>query len=153
MPEILKSSTFLKILSREIPWVILCTSDLCFSILTHKPAQPWHALIIPKRPIHNLEEMTPEELAEYWITTAFISQWLKKVYDVPKVWLLLSWFEIAHLHQHAIPAQNWMQISIQKVTDVDIEKRRAQGEKIQAALQSVWSNYKWVPFDIPENTF
>lgn len=152
MSELLSPSIFSKILSREIPWVILCTSKTCFSILTNKQAQAWHALILPKRWITELEDMNSEEIGEFWIITALVSEALKKVFEVPKVWLLRSWFEISHYHQHLIPVRAWKDISIQEVTEVSLSERRKQWIDIQEVLRIFWSQYKWVDFSLPENS-
>ncbi|HIK43694.1 MAG TPA: histidine triad nucleotide-binding protein [Leptolyngbyaceae cyanobacterium M65_K2018_010] len=52
---------FGKILRREIPAHIVYEDDLCLAFTDINPQAPTHVLLIPKKPIPSLAEVTPED--------------------------------------------------------------------------------------------
>ena len=52
---------FLKIIIREIPADIVYEDDLCLAFRDVNPQAPVHVLLIPKKPIISLRELTPED--------------------------------------------------------------------------------------------
>lgn len=61
---------FSKIISKEIPVNIIHEDDLCLAFHDVAPQAPVHALVIPKKPIVNLEQLEPEDaelLGHLWL--------------------------------------------------------------------------------------
>lgn len=56
-------SIFAKIISRAIPADIVYEDDLCLAFRDIAPKAPTHILIIPKKPIVSLADLTPEDEA------------------------------------------------------------------------------------------
>jgi histidine triad (HIT) family protein len=54
-------SIFAKIIAREIPADIVYEDDLCLAFRDISPKAPTHILIIPKKPIVSLADLTPED--------------------------------------------------------------------------------------------
>ncbi|HBJ34451.1 MAG TPA: histidine triad nucleotide-binding protein [Planctomycetaceae bacterium] len=54
-------SIFAKIIAREIPADILYEDDLCLAFRDIAPKAPTHVLVIPKKPIVSLADLTPED--------------------------------------------------------------------------------------------
>ena len=54
-------SIFTKISKREIPATIIYEDELCFAIRDINPQAPVHVLLIPKKEIPNLGELTPDD--------------------------------------------------------------------------------------------
>ena len=52
---------FSKIIRREIPADIVYEDDLCLAFRDITPQAPVHILVIPKKPIPNLTDATPED--------------------------------------------------------------------------------------------
>jgi len=52
---------FLKIINREIPADIVYEDDLCLAFRDVNPQAPVHVLLIPKKPIISLRELTSED--------------------------------------------------------------------------------------------
>jgi histidine triad (HIT) family protein len=52
---------FAKIIAREIPGEFLHEDELCIAIRDIAPKAPTHILVIPKKPIVSLAELTPED--------------------------------------------------------------------------------------------
>ena len=62
MPES-EPTIFSKIIAREIPATILYEDERALAFQDIHPAAPFHALVIPKRPITNIDAMTPDDAA------------------------------------------------------------------------------------------
>jgi histidine triad (HIT) family protein len=54
-------SIFAKIIAREIPADIVYEDELCLAFRDISPKAPTHILIIPKKPIVSLVDLTPED--------------------------------------------------------------------------------------------
>lgn len=54
---------FGKIIAREIPADFVHEDDLCIAIRDIAPKAPTHILVIPKKPIVSLADLTPEDEA------------------------------------------------------------------------------------------
>lgn len=57
------ASIFTKIIAREIPAEILFEDDLCLAFRDIKPQAPTHFLVIPKREIVSLAELSDQDEA------------------------------------------------------------------------------------------
>jgi len=57
------ATIFDKIIAREIPADIVFEDDLCLAFRDVNPQAPVHVLLIPKKPIVNLADATPEDRA------------------------------------------------------------------------------------------
>lgn len=144
-------SIFQKILTRKIPWVILATSEHCFSILTNKQSIKWHSLIIPKRFENDFSDLSDEEIWEFCVMKDYVRKGLKLAFDPMGVWELVSGFEIDHIHTHLIPANYGNEVSIQNVGDVDMDERLRQWKLIKEQLQLLWPEHRWISFYLPTN--
>ncbi len=52
---------FQKIINREIPASIVHEDDLCLAFRDVNPQAPVHVLLIPKKPIVSLDQLTPDD--------------------------------------------------------------------------------------------
>lgn len=59
---------FEKIIDREIPADVVYEDDLCIAIRDIHPQAPIHILIIPKKPVETLQDLTDSELAGHLLT-------------------------------------------------------------------------------------
>jgi histidine triad (HIT) family protein len=57
------ATIFDRIIAREIPADIVHEDDLCLAFRDINPQAPVHVLLIPKKPIVNLADATPEDQA------------------------------------------------------------------------------------------
>jgi histidine triad (HIT) family protein len=54
---------FAKIIAREVPADIVYEDDLCMAFRDTTPRAPTHILVIPKKPIVSLADLTPDDEA------------------------------------------------------------------------------------------
>jgi histidine triad (HIT) family protein len=59
----MSKTIFERIIAREIPADIIYEDELIVAFMDIKPVAPTHALIIPRKPIARLENLTPEDHA------------------------------------------------------------------------------------------
>ncbi len=59
----MEDSLFTKIIQRKIPAKIIFEDADCIVIHDIKPAAPVHLLVIPKKPIATLNDLTPDDAA------------------------------------------------------------------------------------------
>lgn len=57
------ASLFTKIVDREIPAEIVYEDDLCIALKDIKPKAPTHLLVVPKKEIVSMADLTPEDEA------------------------------------------------------------------------------------------
>ncbi|MGD1903731.1 MAG: histidine triad nucleotide-binding protein [Geitlerinemataceae cyanobacterium] len=59
----MSDTLFSKIIRREIPADIVYEDELCLAFRDIAPQAPTHVLVIPKKPIPRLSEVTPDDTA------------------------------------------------------------------------------------------
>lgn len=59
----MSETVFTKIIRKEIPAKIVYEDELCLAFHDIHPRAPVHVLVIPKKPIANLEDLKPEDQA------------------------------------------------------------------------------------------
>jgi len=82
--------------------------NLVIGLLTHKPATPGHALIIPKRHVCRFEDLTSEEIISIGKFIKKVHQVISKIYGTSSYLLLQKNGEeagqtVPHVHFHYIP--------------------------------------------------
>lgn len=70
---------FSKIINKEIPAKIVWEDDLCLAFHDVSPQAPVHVLVIPKKPIVSLEQLTDQDaalLGHLWLTIQRVARQL-----------------------------------------------------------------------------
>ncbi len=68
---------FSKIIRKEIPAKTIHDDDMCLAFHDVSPQAPVHVLVIPKKPIESLEQLTADDaplLGHLWLTIAQIAR-------------------------------------------------------------------------------
>ena len=61
LPSMSEKTLFQKIMHREEPGDILYEDDLCVALRDINPQAPTHVLVVPRKPIPSLDDLTEEE--------------------------------------------------------------------------------------------
>lgn len=61
LPRMPEKTLFQKIMDREEPGDILYEDDLCVALRDINPQAPTHVLVVPRKPIPNLDALTEED--------------------------------------------------------------------------------------------
>jgi histidine triad (HIT) family protein len=133
------ATIFDKIIAREIPADIVFEDDLCLAFRDVNPQAPVHVLLIPKKPIVNLADATPEDralLGHLMLVAPAIAEKL----GVGGAFRLnvnngaAVGQSVFHLHVHIIPRWDGVALRRHSGTMEDADVLKAHAAKIVAAL-------------------
>ncbi|MDI3496201.1 MAG: histidine triad family protein [Patescibacteria group bacterium] len=101
---------FCQIIEKTIPASIFYEDEATLAFLDIKPVNPGHALVIPKKHVANLEEISAADLATLIKVVKKVGKLLETKLGVAGYNLVVNngsvaGQEIAHLHFHLIPRQ------------------------------------------------
>ena len=94
---------FSKIAAGEIPSYKCAEDEKFYAFLDINPIVKGHTLVIPRREVDYLFDMTDEELAEMIVFAKKVAVGIKKVFPCIKVGMAVLGLEVAHAHIHLIP--------------------------------------------------
>ncbi len=94
---------FSKIAAGEIPSYKCAENDKFYAFLDINPLVKGHTLVIPRREVDYIFDMTDDELAEMMVFAKKVAVAIKKVYPCIKVGVAVLGLEVAHAHIHLVP--------------------------------------------------
>ena len=100
------STLFTKIIQGELPAYKIYEDEKHFAFLSIEPLIEGHTLLVPKREAVIWTDLTQEEATEIFEVALALSKRLKHIFDVPRVGLIITGFQVNHTHLHLIPCRN-----------------------------------------------
>lgn len=100
------ATLFTKIIRGEIPCYKVAENDEFFAFLDINPKAQGHTLVIPKREVDYLFDMTDDEMARMTAFAKKIAAAIRKAFPCPKVGMAVLGLEVPHAHIHLIPLQS-----------------------------------------------
>ncbi len=97
---------FSKIVAGEIPSYKCAESEQFYAFLDINPLVKGHTLVIPKREVDYIFDLTDEELAGLHVFAAHVARAIKNVIPCVKVGEAVLGLEVPHAHIHLIPMQS-----------------------------------------------
>lgn len=97
------ASIFSKIASREIPGYFVAEDDQFFAILDIFPLRKGHTLVIPKKEVDHVFELTDQEYAAYHCFAKRVGEAIGRAFPCERVGLSVVGLEVPHAHIHLIP--------------------------------------------------
>ena len=97
---------FSKIIAGEIPSYKCAEDEKHYAFLDINPVAKGHTLVVPKREVDYLFDLTDEELAELTVFAKRVAAAIKTAYPCRKVGMAVLGLEVAHAHVHLVPMQN-----------------------------------------------
>ena len=94
---------FSKIAAGEIPSYKCAENDKFYAFLDINPLVKGHTLVIPRREVDYIFDMTDDELAEMVVFAKKVAIAIKKAYPCVKVGVAVLGLEVAHAHIHLVP--------------------------------------------------
>lgn len=94
---------FSKIAAGEIPSYKCAENDKFYAFLDINPLVKGHTLVIPRREVDYLFDLSDEELAEMVVFAKKVAAAIKKAFPCKKVGMAVLGLEVAHAHIHLIP--------------------------------------------------
>ena len=100
------ASIFSRIVAGEIPCYKIAEDDKYFAFLDISPLQKGHTLVIPKREVDYIFDLTDEELAGLQVFAKKVAIAIKKAIPCVKVGQCVLGLEVPHTHIHLVPMQS-----------------------------------------------
>ncbi|MGH7196951.1 MAG: HIT family protein [Candidatus Saccharimonadales bacterium] len=99
-------SIFTKIIRGEIPSHKIYEDDKTFAFLDIHPAQPGHALVVPKVQVDRLENLSEDDYVALMTTVKKVMHRAVEVFGSEyRACLKLEGFDVPHSHVHIIPCR------------------------------------------------
>ena len=135
------NNVFAKILREEVPSERVYEDAQTLVMMDIMPRADGHVLVIPKTPVRNILDATPEQLAACMASVQKVSHALMKAFNAPGITIqqfneTAGGQEVFHLHFHVLPRHEGTRLHPPgNMEKPDIIKANA--EKIRAALAAV----------------
>ena len=96
-------SIFTRIVKGEIPAHKVYEDAQNIAFLDITPIQPGHVLVVPKREVAYLFDLSSDEQAALWRVVRTVEAGVKKATACARVCLMVVGWEVPHVHVHLVP--------------------------------------------------
>ena len=129
------ATIFSKIIAGEIPSYKVAEDDRFYAFLDINPLAKGHTVVVPKREVDYIYDLTDEELAAMHVFAKHVALAIQKAFPCKKVGEAVIGLEVPHAHIHLIPMQKEsdMLFSNPKLKLTDDEFKA-----VAAAINSAW---------------
>jgi histidine triad (HIT) family protein len=107
-------TVFSQIISGEIPSYQIVTDHDYVAFLDINPVAKGHVLVVPKKEIDDIFDLSDATLADMMIFAKRIAKAMKKVIECQKIGIAVIGLEVPHAHIHLIPITNESDMSFEK---------------------------------------
>ena len=130
------ASIFSKIISGEIPSFIVAENENFLAFLDVFPIAKGHVLVIPKREIDYLFDITSDEYLEFWKFAQLVAKAMDRAITCKRIGVAVIGLEVPHAHIHLVPLNNVSDINFERPKLIFSEKEMdLVAKKIIKALQ------------------
>lgn len=99
----MEDSIFTKIIKGEIPAHRIYEDATAIAFLDIHPVTVGHTLVVPKKQVEQLWDLSPEDYTALMVVTQKIARHLRETLVVPRVGVQVMGVDVAHAHIHLIP--------------------------------------------------
>jgi len=107
---------FTRIVHGEIPCHKILEDEKHLAFLDIMPLVHGHVLVIPKKEVDYIFDLSAEELSELWVFAQRVAQGMKTVLPCKRIGTAVIGLEVPHAHIHLVP--------LQSVGDINFEKAK-----------------------------
>ena len=97
---------FSRIVAGEIPSYKCAENEHFYAFLDINPLAKGHTLVIPKREVDYIFDLTDQELADMQVFAKHVAAGIKRAFPCIKVGQAVLGLEVPHAHIHLIPMQS-----------------------------------------------
>jgi histidine triad (HIT) family protein len=108
------SSIFTKIVKGEIPSYKVAENENFFAFLDIHPMQRGHTLVIPKREVDYIFDLSAEEAGALFIFAQKVANAIQQVIPCQRVGVAVLGMEVPHAHIHLVPINHNSDIDFSK---------------------------------------
>lgn len=99
------ATIFSRIAAGEIPSYKVAEDEKHFAFLDINPMAPGHTLVIPRREVDYLFDLSPEEYGELMEFARKVALKVRKAVPCQRVGVAVLGMEVPHAHIHLVPLQ------------------------------------------------
>jgi histidine triad (HIT) family protein len=131
------ATLFTKIINGELPARFVWSDERAVGFLSINPLGPGHTLVVPREEVDHWIDAGPDLLAHLTSVSHTIGAAVQKLWEPPRVGLLVAGFEVPHLHLHVFPAWDMAAFDFANAAkSVDAAEQDAHAEKLRDALRA-----------------
>ena len=123
---------FSRIIAGEIPCYKVAEDDNYFAFLDISPLAKGHTLVIPKREVDYIFDLTDEEIAGMQVFAKKVAIAIKKAIPGVKVGQCVVGLEVPHAHIHLVPMQSEADL---RFTNPRVELTKDEFEEIAKSIR------------------
>ena len=97
---------FSRIIAGEIPCHKIAETENCFAFLDISPLSKGHTLVVPKREVDYIFDLTDQELTELHLFAKKVAIAQKKAIPCLRIGQAVLGLEVPHAHIHLVPLQS-----------------------------------------------
>lgn len=131
------ATIFSKIAAGEIPSYKCAEDDKFYAFLDINPVKQGHTLVVPRKEIDYIFDMSDEELAAFEVFAKKVAIALRKAFPCKKVAQVVLGLEVNHAHIHLIPIDSEADVDFHKHVKLSDEEMKATAEKICAEFKKL----------------
>lgn len=129
------ATIFSKIVAGEIPSYKVAENEEFYAFLDINPLVKGHTLVIPKREVDYIFDLTDDELAGIHVFAKSVARAIEKAFPCKKVGEAVIGLEVPHAHIHLIPIQ---QESDMLFSNPKLKLSNEEFASIAAAINQAW---------------
>ena len=103
---------FTRIVRGEIPCHKVWEDDRHLAFLDISPIQPGHTLVIPKREVPYLFDLSAYEQSALWEAVRRVEGAVRRATASPRVCMMVVGWEVPHVHVHLVPTHHGSEFSV-----------------------------------------
>ena len=129
------ASIFSRIVAGEIPCYKVAEDDNYFAFLDIAPVAPGHTLVIPKKEVDYIFDLTDEEYLGLMTFARKVAAALQKAMPCKRIGVAVMGMEVPHTHVHLVP--------INKESDMNFfrDKLALPAEEMAAIAKKISENF------------
>ena len=131
------ATIFSKIAAGEIPSYKCAEDDKFYAFLDINPVKQGHTLVVPRKEINYIFDMSDEELAAFEVFAKKVAIALRKAFPCKKVAQVVLGLEVNHAHIHLIPIDSEADVDFHKHVKLSDEEMKATADKIYAEFKKL----------------
>lgn len=131
------ASIFSRIVAGEIPSYKVAESPTCYAFLDINPVVEGHVLVIPKKEVDYIFDLTDEEYADLQLFAKRVAEALKAAITCRKVGMAVLGLEVPHAHIHLIPLQGEGDMNFAHKLSLPAEKMQQIADNIASKFNSL----------------
>ncbi len=130
------ASIFSKIIAGEIPSYRVAEDDKHYAFLDINPLSEGHTLVVPKREVDYIFDLTDEEYADLQLFAKRVATAIEKTVPCKRIGVAVIGLEVPHAHIHLVP------ISTEADMDFRRDKLKLSPERMAEIAAGIAANFK-----------